>query len=338
MNKIEHMFATPSASTPGPSVSAPECYRPRSYALQMPTSLPAENAALLALLRTRPEGATWQYLTTEVLDCGSAQSVWESYTTPELLPDPARVSDLEQATTDLKQWQSRGLRFLSVLDPEYPRQLRDIHQVPPFLFAAGTLVHDDTAVSVVGSRKATERGLQITRTITSGLVDRGITVLSGLAEGIDAAAHNQALSSGGRTVAIIGTGITKYYPAANRALQDSIRSSGLVLSQFWPEASPTRYSFPMRNAVMSGYGIASIIVEASEHSGARIQARLAVEHGRPVVLTDAVVSATEWGRSLAEQPGVHVASSTAEVMGVIEEIQRRRDTLPELLSALAVTG
>jgi DNA processing protein len=92
----------------------------------------------------------------------------------------------------------------------------------------------------------------------------------------------------------------------------------------------------MRNAVMSGYGIASIIVEASEHSGARIQARLAVEHGRPVILTDGVVEATVWGRELTHQPDVHVASSTAQVINIVTEIEQRRAALPGLLSALAM--
>src|SRR5581483_252563 len=112
--------------------------------------------------------------------------------------------------------------------------------------------------------------------------------ISGLAAGIDTAAHTAALESGGRTVAVIGTGITRCYPAANIELQEAIAHSGLVLSQFWPESSASKASFPMRNATMSAYGRATIVVEASEQSGARIQARLAVAHGRPVVLMNSV--------------------------------------------------
>jgi len=308
----------------------------RSYALSMQEPPSAEHLALLALLTTRPEDSTWQQLTTGVLNAGSAQTVWDSYASPELIPDPARAAAVERAHADLHAWRQRDLTFVSVLDHAYPRQLRDIHQVPPFLFVAGELVQNDTAVSVVGSRKASSRGLDIAASIARALVQRNITVLSGLAAGIDTAAHVAALDEGGRTVAIIGTGITQYYPKTNRQLQDTIANKGLVLSQFWPDAPPTRYSFPMRNAVMSGYGIASIIVEASEHSGARIQARLAVEHGRPVILTDGVVEATVWGRELTHQPDVHVASSTAQVINIVTEIEQRRAALPGLLSALAM--
>lgn len=311
-----------------------QCAEP--YALRMQETPPTEHIALLALLTGRPQGLTWQHLTTEVLNAGSAQSVWDSYAPPELIPDPGRAAAVERARANLRDWRERDLTFLSVLDDAFPRQLRDIHQVPPFLFVAGELVEHDTAVSVVGSRKASARGLNIAASIARALVHHNITVLSGLAEGIDAAAHVAALDEGGRTVAIIGTGIAQHYPKSNRQLQDTIAHEGLVLSQFLPDAPPTRYSFPMRNAVMSGYGIASIIVEASEHSGSRIQARLAVEHGRPVILIDSVVETTAWARDLKDQPDVHVASSTSQVIDIIMEIQQRRMALPGLLSALAL--
>jgi DNA processing protein len=307
-----------------------------SYARSMHEPSSAEHRALLALLTTRLENSTWQQLTTDVLNAGRAQAVWDSSAPPQLIPDPARAAAVERADADLRAWRQRGLRFVSVLDRAYPRQLRDIHQVPPFLFVAGELIQDDVAVSVVGSRKASLRGLEIAASIARALVRRNLTVVSGLAAGIDTAAHGAALDEGGRTVAIIGTGITQYYPKTNRQLQDMIADKGLVLSQFWPDAPPTRSSFPMRNAVMSGYGVASVIVEASEHSGARIQARLAVEHGRPVILTDGVVEATVWGRELTGQPDVHVASSTAQVIDIVTEIEQRRAALPGLLSALAL--
>lgn len=295
----------------------------------------AENAALIALLNTRPDGANWQTLTTEVLNSDSAEAVWQSYGESALVPDPARAGAIELAYGQLESWKRQGLTFLSVLDPMYPSQLRDIHQAPPFLFAAGTLVQDDDAVSVVGSRRATAQGLKIADSLARALVHEGLTVLAGLAEGIDTAAHTAALDEGGRTVAIIGTGITRYFPTFNKGLQDTIADNGLVLSQFWPDSSPTRYNFPIRNAVMSGYGIASVIVEATENSGTRAQARMAVEHGRPVILTDRVAAATNWGRKLADRPGVEVASSTADVLRLLQKIRRRRDLLPTLLAEMA---
>jgi DNA processing protein len=104
----------------------------------------------------------------------------------------------------------------------------------------------------------------------------GVAVVSGLAEGIDTAAHQAALAAGGRTIAVIGTGIDQVDPAANRQLQQRIEDDGLVLSQFWPGSGPTRSSFPMRNATMSAYGMCTLLVTAGEQSGARIQARQAV--------------------------------------------------------------
>jgi len=149
-----------------------------------------------------------------------------------------------------------------------------------------------------------------------------VTVIAGLAAGIDTAAHRAALDARGRTVAVIGTGINKQYPAANRELHREIAARGLLLSQFWPDAPPQKHTFIMRNATMSGYGMATVVVEAGEHSGTRSQARMAVEHGRPVILTDMVVAGTSWGKELVGRPGVHVADSLQSVIetvvGIIE--------------------
>ena len=155
---------------------------------------------------------------------------------------------------------------------------------------------------MVGSRKASPEGLAFARATASAVVAQGLTVVSGLAAGIDTAAHQIALEYAGRTVAVIGTGVERAYPAGNAALQERIAADGLVVSQFWPDEAPTKQSFPLRNAVMSAYGLATVVVEAGQTSGARIPARLAVEHGRPVILTRAVVAATSWGRRCSVAP------------------------------------
>lgn len=145
----------------------------------------------------------------------------------------------------------------------------------------------------------------------------------GLAKGIDTFAHKTALADGGRTIAFIGTGIDRQYPAENRDLQKRIENEGLVLSQFMPGAEPTRQTFPMRNALMSGYGIATIIADANEHSGTRIQARQAQRHGRPVILNHTVMDGTQWGRELADKPGVYVvrdASGASDALDYIMSI------------------
>jgi DNA processing protein len=171
--------------------------------------------------------------------------------------------------------------------------------------------------------------------VATHLAAEGLTVIAGLAAGIDTAAHRAALDSHGRTVGVIGTGIRKYYPADNRELQDQIARDGLLLSQFYPDAPPSKTSFPMRNATMSGYGIATVVVEAGEKSGARIQARLAVEHGRPVILSDMVVEANEWAKKLCSRPGVYVASSVGEVMDHVHEVDEESTAM---LEAFAHSG
>lgn len=294
-----------------------------------------EHAALIALLRTRPNGLGWQKLTEEVLSYGSASAVWNYYNPDQLIPSPDATAALEQAAKDLAAWESKGLRFLSVLDKEFPQRLLDIVETPPFLFAQGAVEPDDAGLSVVGSRKASPRGLEMATNTAKFLVGEGLTVISGLAAGIDAAAHTAALGEGGRTVALIGTGSLRTYPAENRELHELIIDNGLVLSQFWPDAPVQKQNFLMRNALMSGYGLATIVVEAGEKSGARAQTRMAVEHGRPVILTDLVVARNEWARALTERSGVYVVSGWREIGPIVEEIRSEPQRTDEVLRQLA---
>ncbi|MDT7579923.1 MAG: processing protein [Pseudonocardiales bacterium] len=292
----------------------------------------AERAALIALLRTRPAGLTWPQIVAGVVERWSALAVWHEHAAADLFSDHERPAALLEAARDITSWRASDLGLLTVLDDDYPAQLREIHEMPPVLFHRGRLDAEEFGVSVVGSRAASPRGLEIADVVARGLVDRGMTVISGLARGIDAAAHTAALDARGRTVAVIGTGITRYYPAENRPLQDRIAANGLVLSQFWPDTPPRAPQFPLRNAVMSGFGRATVVVEAGEKSGARIQARQAVAHGRPVILTDLVVGGNEWARRLVGLPGVYVASDTGEVMSHIDAIVDEEDQVSRLLS------
>jgi DNA processing protein len=281
----------------------------------------AERAALVALLRVRPGGVTWPQMVADVADAGSARAVWG-----RLVPATLFEQDLDtdhallQAGEDVARWRGADFTFLTFRDAQYPARLREVHQMPPVLFARGQLLPADRGVCVVGSRNASSEGLSFAGATASALVDQGLTVVSGLAAGVDTAAHQAALESGGRTVAVIGTGIERAYPAENAGLQGRIAADGLVVSQFWPDAAPTKQSFPMRNAVMSAYGLATVVVEAGETSGARIQARLAVEHGRPVILTRAVAAATTWGQALIGRPGVHVADAPARVIDIVHHV------------------
>ena len=279
-----------------------------------------ERTALVALLRESSGRRGWAEITADVLEAGSALAVWQRLVPPLLVTPPGEPDPLEAAAGLISRSADHGWRLLSILDDDYPARLRGIHQAPPVLFTRGTLVPDDMAVSVVGSRQASSRGLGIAARVARELAARGVTVLGGLALGIDTAAHRAALEAGGRTVCVIGTGIGRVYPAQNRDLQEEIAARGLVLSQFWPDAPPQRHNFLMRNATMSGYGLATVVVEAGEQSGSRAQARIAVEHGRPVILTSLVVERNDWARALVGRPGVHVAGRLQAVLDVVDHL------------------
>ena len=225
---------------------------------------------------------------------------------------------LEAADREISRWRERHIRVLTVLDADYPANLKSVDDRPPFVFIAGRMEPtDDRAVAVIGSRKASLRGLASARAVAKVLVEAGYTVASGLAAGIDTAAHMAALECGGRTIAVIGTGLMRCYPAENRALQQRIAHSGAVVSRFWPEDPATRQSFPLRNAVMSGMSLANVIVEATETSGARIQARIGLAQGRLLLLTDSLLEQS-WARELASRPGVYTFVSPSEVPAIIE--------------------
>jgi DNA processing protein len=294
----------------------------------------SEHAALVALLQQRPAGLSWAEIAAEVLTRGSAIDTWRHVVPDTLFEDAHTHPALAAAASDLDEWAGNGVNFLSILDGTYPARLRGIHQAPPVLFWRGKLLADERAVSVVGSRKASERGIRIAGDISRALVAEGISAVAGLAAGIDAAVHSAALEAGGRTVAVIGTGINKYYPAKNRQLQDEVAERGLLLSQFWPDAPPQPHNFLMRNATMSGYGLATVVVEAGETSGTRAQARMAVEHGRAVILTDSVLEQNNWAKNLMGRPGVHCASSLRDIIDIVRKVTVERRDAAESLQRL----
>lgn len=292
-----------------------------------------ETAALLALVRSRQKSQSWGSIASKVVSEGSALAVLHE-DDGALIPSPTATAQLRESIEEVEAWSRAGYQLTTVLDSDYPRRLRDIREMPPFLFYAGDLRADDDGMSVVGSRAVSEHGRNIARATAELLVEEGLTVIAGLAEGIDTAAHRAALDAGGRTVAFIGTGISRQYPASNAALQEEIAHKGLVLSQFYPDAPPTKSNFPIRNASMSGYGLATIVIEAGEYSGTRIQARVAGEHGRPVILTSSVVESTTWGRKLVGASNVTVVSNFAEMRDAIQRVRESPKRLHAALEAL----
>jgi DNA processing protein len=289
-----------------------------------------ERAALVALLRTgkRP----WVEYSELIEERGSAITVLhqelEADAEPggqtSLLPTdttPSVESLLEQAHADVERWTAQGMQPTTLLDPSYPPNLRAVHDRPPMVFVNGKLTHEDAhAVAVVGTREATDGGRQRADAIARHLVAKHYTVISGLAAGIDTAAHQAALSANGRTVAVIGTGLARSYPPQNHALQQRIAKECAVVSQFWPDSPPTKRSFPMRNAVISGIALASVVVEASETSGARMLTRLALAQGRPVFLTNTLVEQQQWAQHAATLPGAHVVREPVEITDALERL------------------
>ena len=318
-----------------------------------------ENSALIALLRTCERPDTWTSIANDCVLEGSAERLLLHKIDPSshpLLRDDADGDDMQgtllddvglsaeqvrqledarnESVQNLEDWRSQGFDFVSVFDTRFPERLRATIDVPPFLFASGDLKADDLGVSVVGSRHCTPEGARFAVDCAHMLVERGLTVVAGLAKGIDTFAHQTALNDGGRTVAFIGTGIDRQYPAENRDLQHEIEERGLVLSQFWPGAQPTKQSFPMRNALMSGYGVATIIADAGEHSGTRAQARQAQRHGRPIVINRMVLDKAQWARALENRPGVYIVDDVVGASRALDRIFYVNDNVDDLIEAV----
>jgi DNA processing protein len=285
-----------------------------------------ERVALAALLGEqagadpRRRYACWSAIAAEVVRQGSALAVWNERH-PLTLDGPGDSdAALADAGDQLSRWRAAGFGLVTVLDRRYPLLLRHIAPIPPILFVAGDLRADEVGVSVAGSRDASARGQQMAGVIARGLVERGISVISGLANGVDTAAHRATLAAGGRPIGVLGTGITRVYPETNRALHARAADAGALVSQFSPEQPPDRHTLALRNATMAGLSQASVIVEAGERSGSRVHARYALAHRRPLIVTDTVVACTRWGREISHWPGVYVAGSAAEVLGVIDAV------------------
>lgn len=173
--------------------------------------------------------------------------------------------------------------ILTETDPGYPRALAEIHDPPGVLFVRGSLAPQDAlAVAIVGTRHASRYGLEQAERLAGSLARAGLTIVSGLARGVDAAAHRGALAAGGRTIAVLGSGVLNIYPPEHGELAKAIIAQGAVLGELPPRRPPIGGAFPQRNRIISGLSLGAIIVEAADRSGALITARLASEQGREV--------------------------------------------------------
>lgn len=236
---------------------------------------------------------------------GDAETAWNA--PPEALQTaglgPRIIENFRLVRTQIdpdQVWERLQHLEISTLtwdDEAYPRRLKEIDQPPPVLFLRHQLVPDDEwAVGIVGTRRATAYGRQVTEELARTLASSGVTVVSGLARGIDAAAHQAALRAGGRTIAVLGSGPDHIYPPEHRRLADEIIAHGAILSDYPPGTPPDAANFPPRNRIISGISIAVVVVEAGETSGALITANFAVEQGRDVfAVPGSIVSAQSKG-------------------------------------------
>lgn len=279
-----------------------------------------QRRALLSLCAV--QGANWNVIAREaqrpdgldrLLEGQLSERSADATATAEALADAgtgaARSGHFARADSALEAAASVRAQLVTVLDEDYPANLRLIYNLPPFLFFRGKLRRDDAkSVAVVGTRDASNEGLRRSAKLARSLADRNVAVLSGLAKGVDTAAHEATLDAGGRTIAVLGTGILRAYPKENAELAERIvAQGGALVSQFWPDQAPTRYTFPRRNVVTSGLSQGTVVIEASSTSGAKMQARLALEHGKQVFLLRTLVTSQPWAQNYLARGAIEVA-------------------------------
>ena len=301
---------------------------------------------LLALCRVR--GVSWYFIAREAQRPNGLANL-QNGTTSEHSTDaevtlrviaeaaPKMEAHREWVATTIGQASAEGIRVTTVLDEDYPANLRLVFNLPPFLFYRGELRHDDArAVAVVGTRNPSEDGIARARRLSALLAQNGVTVLSGLARGIDTAAHEACIEAGGRTIAVLGTGIRRTYPPENRPLMERIAETGAVVSQFWPDSPPRTDTFPRRNIVTSGMGQGTVVIEASATSGAKMQARLAMEHGKRVFLLSTLVEQHQWTHRYVARGAivVHGVEDILRLLQSPEALQARSDDRRQLSLAL----
>ncbi len=225
----------------------------------------------------------------------------------------------EEAADEFRKAEEKGVAIIPFQDPRYPQLLKEIHDPPALLYAKGDIgLLSRPAIAVVGTRRPTPYGRAVAEKLVKDLVQAGLVHVSGMARGIDAAAHKGALAGGGASVAVLGTGVDVPYPRENRKLYDELVERGLVVSEFPLGQTPFPQNFPIRNRIISGMSLAVVVVEGAQYSGSLITARLAMEQDREVMAVPGpIVSQQSWGPNLLIKDG---AKLIQEALDVIEEL------------------
>lgn len=240
-------------------------------------------------------------------------------------------SDWAAVDAEIGRVRAAGATIVPFTDPRYPARLRMIADPPPYLYVKGELRGaDEKMVAIVGSRSASDYGRRVARDLARGLASLGFTVVSGMARGIDGMAHETALESGGRTIAVLGSGVERAYPPEHDRLYKRIGESGAVISELPIGTRPLAFNFPARNRLISGLSLGVVVVEATEKSGSLITAALAVEQGREVFAVPGEVGSS---RSRGAHRLIRQGAKLVETVDdIIEEIA------PQLLSRTAGSG
>ena len=239
---------------------------------------------------------------------------------PEIADSIASWEKNIDLAAELKRIEEFGAHVVAQSDPAYPPLLKEIHNPPIVLYVWGELTERDRhSISIVGSRKTTHYGLESAKKLAYQLAYAGLTVVSGLARGIDTAAHQGALAAKGRTVAVIGSGLMRLYPAENQQLAEKIVESGAVVTEFPMTVSPDPQNFPQRNRIVSGWSDGLLVIEAGLNSGALITANQAAEQGRTVyALPGQIDKPSSAGSNRLIQQGAKLVMSASDVLDELE--------------------
>lgn len=251
------------------------------------------------------------------------------------------ISDMQSKIDpdeEIEKLQKQGINVLTYKDKEYPKLLKEIYSPPAVLYIRGEFSESDKfSIGVVGTRRFTDYGKQVTQEITHGLSKAGLTIVSGLAVGIDTEAHKSALEAGGRTIAVLGGGIDdiSIFPGVNRKLAEKITKNGAVISEYPPGTASLKQNFPARNRIIAGLSLGVLVIEAGEKSGALITARDALEQNREVFAAPGnIYSKGSYGPNSLIKLGAKLVTSYEDILGELnlESVKRfieNREILPE---------
>ncbi len=277
----------------------------------------------------------------------SASELEAAGLSPSQARNVASGCSFDDAVTQQGKLMDAGAQLLTIHDPAYPERLREIFDPPLLLFALGnTKLMDSYSLAVVGTRSPTPYGLAATERLSADLAKAGLTIVSGMARGIDTAAHRAALNADGTTIAVLGCGVDVLYPSSNRKLYDDIAKRGLLLSEFPMEAPAFPQNFPVRNRIVSGISLGVLIVEGAQHSGSAITAKLAMDQGRDVFAVPGnITSKMSWGPNLLiKEGGAKLVQEWSDITNELPAAVRRdliaraqQQILPEEADGLVAT-